>query len=258
MLLSPPLLALLAALWIGFAFLARAAASGPRDDLLSGSILLLLRVYFSLMNRPRYEGLEHLREGEAIVLDKGLPLIVVANHTAGIDPLLIQNATSRIEPRWMMAADMQLSALEPVWRWARIISVARTEGDAASAREALRHLAGGGVLGIFPEGGIERPPRELLPFLPGVGLLIRRSGAAVLPVVIEGTPQVDPAFASFWHTSQPRVRFMPIQRYADTQLRPAEILNDLQGRYRDWTGWPQNEHRTDGVGAPRVREQASA
>jgi 1-acyl-sn-glycerol-3-phosphate acyltransferase len=252
------LLAALAALWIAFAFLARAAASGPRDDLLSGSLLLLIRVYFAIMNRPRYEGLEHLREGESLVLRDGLPLIIVSNHTAGLDPLLIQNATSRIEPRWMMAADMQVPALDAFWRWARIISVARTEGDAASAREALRHLAGGGVLGIFPEGGIERPPRELLPFLPGVGLLIRRSGAAVLPVVIEGTPQVDPAFASFWHTGRPRVRFMPIQRYADTPLRPAEILSHLQGRYQAWTGWPINEHRTDGVGAARVREQASA
>jgi 1-acyl-sn-glycerol-3-phosphate acyltransferase len=252
--------------WLGWACLCdwvlgspRAEQSGPKprrpipgqdwaDVLIAGSILVLFRVYFRCFHRVRYEGLEHLRRAEGHVLDSSRPVIVIANHTAGIDPLLVQNMTRRFEPRWMMARDMRVPALEPLWRWSRIIDVERRDSDSVSAREALRHLAQGGVLGLFPEGGIERPPRRLLPFQPGIGLLIKRSGAVVLPVIIEGTPAVDPAFASLWHPSRPRVRYMPLQDYAGTPLKPAEIAADLQRRYLEWTGWPLNEHRTDGVG----------
>lgn len=218
----------------------------PRGDVDAGLMLLLIRVYSRLVHRVRYEGLEHLRHAEGLS-----PLIVVVNHTAGVDPLLVQNATRRIEPRWMMADDMRVPVLEPFWRWTRIIDVARFGADTGSARIALRHLKQGGVLGIFPEGGIERPPEQLLPFQPGVGLLIKRSGAPVLSVIVTGTPQVDPAFASLWSPSRSRVRFMPILRYAETALDAAGIVRDLQQRYRDWTGWPVNTARHDGVGVTR-------
>lgn len=114
------------------------------------------------------------------------------------------------------------------------------------------------VLGIFPEGGIERPENQLLPFLPGVGLLIKRSKALVLPALIDGTPRVDPAFAALWHTSTSRVRFGEPIDYDQTDLKPAEILDDLQQRYLDWSGWPLNEHRTDGVGGSASPEDASS
>lgn len=241
-------------LWLAFAGLSGVLLSGPRrdpHDPLDAAILLFLRFYLRLVHRVRYEGLGHLRAAEQAVAE-GRPLIVVANHTAGIDPLLVQSPTWAFEIRWMMAADMRIKLLEPFWNWARIIDVERYSGDPQSARIALRHLAADGdrgrVVGIFPEGGIERPENQLLPFLPGVGLLIKRSKALVLPVLIDGTPRVDPAFAALWHTSQSRVRFGEPIDYAGTDLKPAEILEDLQRRYIEWSGWPLNEHRTDGVG----------
>ena len=216
----------------------------PRDDADAGLLLLFIRLYSRVMHRVRYEGLANVR-----AVEQRRPMIVIANHTAGVDPLLIQNATRVFEPRWMMAADMRVPQLEPFWRWTRIIDVDRYESDARSARVAMAHLKQGGVLGIFPEGGIERPSRSLLPFLPGVGLLIKRSGATVLPVIIEGTPQVDPAFAALWHRSRSVVRFMEPIGYADRGLSASAIVADLQARYEAWTGWPVNTHRSDGVGA---------
>ncbi len=247
-------LSILVVAWLVWAAVARLVLAGPRRDpydLIDGALMAFLAVYLRAVHRVRHEGTPHLRAAEA-AHTQGRPIIVVANHTAGIDPLLVQLATRRFEIRWMMASDMRIPALEPLWAWARIIDVERYSGDPASARAALRHLARGTsqgrALGIFPEGGIERPTEHLLPFLPGVGLLVRRSGALVLPVLIDGTPQVDPAFASLWHPSRSRVRFGEPIDYAHTDLKPAEIVADLQQRYLDWSGWPLNEHRTDGVG----------
>ncbi|MEM7622649.1 MAG: lysophospholipid acyltransferase family protein [Planctomycetota bacterium] len=240
--------------WLAFAALARVALSGPRrdpHDILDGTIMAFLAVYLRVVHRVKHEGTAHIRAAETAMAE-GRPIIVLANHTAGTDPLLVQLATWNFEIRWMMAVDMRIEPLEPLWQWSRIIDVERYSGDATSARTALRHLSTGPthdrVLGIFPEGGIERPAEQLLPFLPGVGLLIKRSKALVLPALIEGTPRVDPAFAALWHPSESRVRFGEPIDYATTDLKPAEIVADLQQRYLDWSGWPLNEHRTDGVG----------
>ncbi|MEM8756700.1 MAG: lysophospholipid acyltransferase family protein [Planctomycetota bacterium] len=242
------LIAFAAALaWLGFAALARWVMVNPRgQEADAGLMLAFIRCYSRVLHRVEYEGLEHVRAVETT-----RPLIVVANHTAGIDPVLIQNATRRFEPRWMMADDMRVALLEPFWNWVRIIDVARYQKDSASARVALKHLKAGGVLGIFPEGGIERPARQLLPFQPGVGLLIKKSGALVLPAIIEDTPQIDPAFASIWTPSRSRVRFMEPVDYASTGLGAADIAADLQQRYEDWTGWPINRDRADGVETPQ-------
>ncbi|HBS29908.1 MAG TPA: hypothetical protein DEB06_10785, partial [Phycisphaerales bacterium] len=40
-----------------------------------------------------------------------------------------------------------------------------------------------------------------------------KSGAPVLPVVIEGTPQVDPAWASLAHRSRARVRVLSVRLF---------------------------------------------
>ncbi|MEM9167075.1 MAG: lysophospholipid acyltransferase family protein [Planctomycetota bacterium] len=246
-----PIWILLAAVaWLGLIALSRWVIVNPRGGeggVDAGLLLLFIRVYAKLVHRVRYDGLAYVR-----AVEDERPLIVVCNHTAGVDPILVQNATRRFEPRWMMASDMRVAVLEPFWRYTQIIDVARFQGDPGSARAALKHLKSGGVLGIFPEGGIERPARMLLPFMPGVGLLIARSKARVLPVLIEGTPQIDPAFAAIWTPSRSRVRFMTPIDYAAEGLPAADIAADLQQRYEHWTGWAVNTRRTDGVGAPRA------
>jgi len=219
---------------IALGFAARAAVDNPRQDPNVGLLSLLVRVYLRLVHRVRYEGREHIPQQR-----KPGPLIVVCNHTAGMDPMLV-HVVVRFDIRWMMVSDMRVPFLEPFWVWMRLIFVDRFQRDARSALEALRAIRRGDVLGIFPEGGLERPPRQLLPFMPGVGLLVKKTGARVLPVVIDGTPQVDPAFASLWHRSRSRVRFMPVIEYSETGMSQDEIVSDLQARYAAWTGWPIN------------------
>jgi 1-acyl-sn-glycerol-3-phosphate acyltransferase len=225
------------AAWAGLIALSiRLTRSPIRDDDFGAELLVLaMHIYARLVHRIRIEGREHIPIPDA----RGRlphPLIVAANHTAGVDPVLIQ-AAIRFEPRWMMAEDMRARSLDWLWSKARIIFVDRSTRESRSAREALRHLKSGGVLGVFPEGHIERPPEHLLPFRGGVGFLIAKSGAPVLPVVISGTPQVDPAWASLTRTSRSVVRFLPMVRYPK-DATPDAIAGDLFRRFAEATGWP--------------------
>jgi len=219
-------------LWIGLALVAGPLLSGPRgDDVLGNLAYYAIRVYVRLRHPPKLSGSEHIPSG---IGDVG-PLIVVANHASGVDPLLIQ-AVLPFEPRWMMAADMRHPLGEWLWRFGRIIFVDRKASDPVGVREAMRHLSGGGVLGLFPEGGIERKPRTLRPFQPGIGLLIRRSDARVLPIVIEDAPMTPTAWGALSRSSRPTIRVMEPIDYGRS-MPPAEVAADLQARYQAWTGW---------------------
>lgn len=212
-------------------------------DISACAALRVTQVYARLLHRLRVEGAEHipLRRTDGF---GERPLVIVANHTAGIDPILIQAALP-FEVRWVMAEDMGLPRLQWAWDFGRIIFVDRETGGGAGLREALRHLQSRGTLGLFPEGSIERPARRLLPFKEGVGLLIARTRALVLPVVVEGTPQVDPAWASFTRVSRSMLRFLPpIDFFAASGPRPdpRAIAAALRDTFVAATGWPRNEY----------------
>lgn len=218
------------AVWLCWAWLAHRLLDNPRGDAETGLLWPVLVLYTRLVHRLEVSGREHLPPA-------GGPLVLVANHTAGVDPLLVQRACPFFV-RWMMADDMQLPGLEPFWRWVGVIGVDRHGREIAAAREAIRHVRGGGVVGIFPEGTLERPPRHILPFLPGVGLIVHKSEAAVLPVVIDGTPRADRAWTSLWRPSRAKVRFLPMVDYARSGRKPAAIAQDLRERFAAATGWP--------------------
>lgn len=200
------------------------------SDALTGALALVVRAYTRLVHRVEFVGADLLRSRPA----PG-PLVVVSNHTAGIDPLLIQSAC-RFHIRWMMARDMMTGSLAWLWKRERMVPVDFDASDSGAAREAMRHVQQGGVLGVFPEGGLARPPERIHPFLPGVGLIVARTEAPVLLCWISGTPKRDRAVESVFVRSRSRVEFLDVLRYPP-RTKPKEIVEDLRRRLAEASGW---------------------
>lgn len=222
---------------LAFAAMANWIARAPLGD--DGELAIVLRVmqvYSRVMHRLRVDGAEHIPRSA-----RAGPLIIVANHTAGVDPVLIQ-AACPFPIEWIMAEDMAKPGLEPLWALGRVIKIDRKSGDTLGVREAVERLKNGGVIGVFPEGRIGRPPRRIGPFLPGVGLFISRTGATALPVVIDGAPQVDPAWASLWRTSRSTIRFLPPVRFekGGGARHAQHIADELRALFLRETGWAEN------------------
>jgi 1-acyl-sn-glycerol-3-phosphate acyltransferase len=161
-------------------------------------------------------------------------LIIVSNHTSGVDPLLIQ-AACRFHIRWMMAADMMIPELDWVLTGRNVIPVARDGRDSTSAREAVRHVRSGGVVGIFPEGRIVTHG-EIRRFHPGVGLIAAKTQAPVLLVCVSGTPETDSMARSFTTPSRARVVFAELVRFKSRD--PIEITEQLRHRLSQIRPWP--------------------
>jgi 1-acyl-sn-glycerol-3-phosphate acyltransferase len=87
----------------------------------------------------------------------------------------------------MMAAEYyQIKSLSWLFKMVQAIPVDRSGRDLAATRAALRALAQGHILGIFPEGRIETD-HDLLPFQTGVALMAIKTGVPVFPAYLDGT-----------------------------------------------------------------------
>lgn len=134
------------------------------------------------------------------------PAILVCNHISSLDPAFLQGCTPR-HIRWMMAAEyLSIRPLRPFFDTIGVIPVARGTRDTTSTRSALRAIANGDVIGIFPEGRIAKTS-ELLPFHPGAALLASRTGVPVIPAAIEGTMRGTGVFSAYIVPQSACVRF---------------------------------------------------
>jgi len=192
------------------------------------------------------QGWIRLIHGFRVVADAPLPrpfpsggCLVACNHASGLDPIALQLAIPR-KLAWMMARDQMHAALAGHWHRFRLIPVSYGPKDTTALREAVRLIRGGGILGIFPEGGIVRPPGEVRPFLEGVGLVASLSEAPILLYWIEGAPYAATAFGAIGQRSRTTLHFLGEYRFAKG-TPPAEIVRRLRERLVEASGWPQND-----------------
>lgn len=109
----------------------------------------------------------------------------------------------------MMAREFyDISVLNWIFRSVGAIPVDRSGRDLAATRMALRALAGGRVLGVFPEGRIE-PTTDLLPFQTGVALMAIKTGAAVYPAYLDGTQRNQEMLPAYLSSNRARLAFGP-------------------------------------------------
>lgn len=220
--------------WLVWAPIAnRAARIAPRADPLSGLGLLILRAGVRLVHRTRVRGREHIPRSTS----PG-PLIIIANHASGADPLLIQSACP-FEIVWIMASDMAHPVLAPLWSLTGVIRINRQSGTALALRQALIALQCGKVVGVFPEGRITRERCRLLPFHPGIALLARRSGAPVIPVLIERAPRSWSAWTDILTPSRSVIRALPARPLAGASDQAAS--DRLRAEIAGEAGWSMVE-----------------
>lgn len=124
--------------------------------------------------------------------------IVYANHSSPVDPILLwmnnHLGTDHRQPRiisFLTASQYcRIRGIAWICRAMRCIPVDREGQDMKPIRDALRVLKDGGLIGVFPEGHLNRS-RDLLPGHPGIAWLALKSGAPVFPVYIRNAPRAN-------------------------------------------------------------------
>lgn len=124
------------------------------------------------------------------------PVILASNHASFIDPPLIGSALPR---------DINYLARESLFRFPGIgwllrswqaVPVDRDGGGAKGLKAILDRLLAGGAIVLFPEGTRTRDGK-LQPARSGIGLIVIKSTAPVIPVRVFGTFEAYGRHAKF-------------------------------------------------------------
>ncbi len=128
------------------------------------------------------------QEGLENIPDEG-PAVLVCNHVSFVDPIVIAAATRRPIRFVMDHRIFRAPFINFVFRHMRAIPIAPAKEDPAMMEaafdEVARALAAGEVVGIFPEGRIT-DTGEIYPFRPGIGRIVGRTPAPVVPMALRG------------------------------------------------------------------------
>jgi hypothetical protein len=123
-------------------------------------------------------------------IPKDGPLIVASNHPGAYDSLAIMAAVSRTDLK-VVISDVGFTRALAASREFFIYAPNTTAGRTRALREAIRHLAGGGSLLIYPHTEVEPDPeaspgaREALDdWSPSLEIMLRRIPRARLQVAI--------------------------------------------------------------------------
>ena len=144
-------------------------------------------IIFKLIFRLKITGQENIPQDS--------PFIIVANHSSLLDPIILGIS---VRPKVIFVAAAYLFKmywLGYLLRKANSIPV-QGENDISSLKRALKILQQGGVLGIFPEGGVDRQ-KDDLPIKAGAAFLATKVGVPIVPIKIKGADKVLPRGAKF-------------------------------------------------------------
>jgi 1-acyl-sn-glycerol-3-phosphate acyltransferase len=118
-------------------------------------------------------------------------VILACNHTSYLDPPLAAISVAR-HLRFLAKEELfRIPVLGSLITALGSVPIARGRLDRAGFKRAERIVRSGQALLIFPEG-TRSPDGRLLPAEPGVGLLVLRTGAPVVPMAIVGSDKALP------------------------------------------------------------------
>lgn len=128
----------------------------------------------------------HRMPYEFVPIPQSGPVIVVANHNSGLDPLILMASSNR--PLRFLVAREEYERFGFTWLFKAVgcIPVDRASNPGRALHEALAALNDGDAVAIFPHGGIHWPTNLEFKIKGGAVRLAQRKNCAIYPVFISG------------------------------------------------------------------------
>lgn len=137
----------------------------------------LIKVFMKIFFRPTYIGTE--------LIPTDVNFILAGNHTSYLDPLLLMSSTNKTIH--FLAKDSLAKGIKGLlFRSMGIIPVNRKIHDKNALKTAEEELLNEKVIGIFPEGTINRTEEVTIPFKIGAVKMAQDTDTLLVPFTIMG------------------------------------------------------------------------
>lgn len=137
----------------------------------------IITVLFKIFFHPQIIGKENILDKDAIVL--------AGNHTNYLDCLLIISSNKRVV-HFLAKDSLYKGIKKPIFMGMGIIPVNRKIHDKDALNSAKKMLSDKKVIGIFPEGTINRTDDTIMKFKIGAVKMAHDTDAYIVPFVIKG------------------------------------------------------------------------
>ncbi len=140
-------------------------------------VRLIITPLFKMIFRPKYIGRNNIPRKGRIVL--------AGNHTNNLDSVLVLSSTKRTV-HFLAKKELVDSNLGFIFKNLEIIPVDRKRKNKEALIEAENILNNDEVIGIFPEGTINRTEDVIMPFKMGAVSMASKTNTKILPFIISG------------------------------------------------------------------------
>jgi 1-acyl-sn-glycerol-3-phosphate acyltransferase len=210
----------------------------------------------TVLNRAWYQLLQRLLQLLAVLVygvrhwgRENIPgsggVLVISNHQSHLDPILVGIGCPRL---LNYVARTTLFSFAPfAWLIGSVgaFPIDREGMGLGGIKESLKRLKRGEMVLIFPEGR-RTGDGAVAPFRPGFTTLAVRSGAAILPVAIEGAFQAWPRWRKFPGRGRVRVCYgAPILPAEFAGRDERELLAEVERRVHACHDWLKKKERPD-------------
>lgn len=134
-------------------------------------VYLFIKLY-----RPTYIGLSNIPKDGAFIL--------AGNHTSKLDPILVASSTKRCV-HFFAKDSLYKGIKKPLFKGLGIIPVNRSIKDRNSLIKGIECLNSNHVVGIFPEGTINRTNNIIMNFKYGAVKMSNETNTKIIPFAIK-------------------------------------------------------------------------
>jgi len=128
--------------------------------------------------------------GAENVIEQG-PCVIAANHASFFDPPLAGVACQRAIHYLARKSLLDWPVLGGILPQLNVIAVDQKNADRSALMAAIRVVRAGGAILVFPEG-TRSPDGKLQSAQPGIGMIVAKTGAPVVPMRISGSYEAFP------------------------------------------------------------------
>lgn len=133
---------------------------------------------FLLLYRPEFEGRSNIPKSGSVIL--------AGNHTNNLDAAIMLAGPKRVVHMLAKKELFKSKISNAFFRSMGCIPVDRKIHDENAKSEAIEVLKNNEVIGIFPEGTVNRTDDIILPFKYGAVSFAKKTGAYIVPFTITG------------------------------------------------------------------------
>ena len=172
--------------------------------------------------------------GAENMIEEG-PCIIAANHCSNLDPPLVGIACKRAIHYLGKKSLLDWPVLGPIFPQLNVIPVDQKNAARSALMGAIRVVKSGGAVLIFPEGS-RSPDGKLQPAQPGIGMIVAKTGAPVVPVRVSGSFQAFPRGTPIPHFVPVTVTIGSPVLFEKTGTEDRAFYQKTSGRIMDAVG----------------------